>query len=997
MKFEIVHLSDFHIRNEFDYDCLISKMIDSLIFENGDIDSKIFLCITGDLAYSGQKKQFDLFDSFLKKFKNSLEHYNRTLEILFVPGNHDIQLPSDEVDSRMNKIRNALDNKSVDDLLNQEIKNMTHFFNFSKNYDIFLDNKYVCVKEYNLNNRKIKFVLLNTACFSSIKKNDKDMHYIYPNYLENVNEDEDTITLLHHNFEWFDESCQQSVEKVCKSSAFYLFGHNHKTETIKYEKGIGFLGTEIKNKKLKESAFSILLLDTEQNNLHFYKVEYDQYEKKFVRKEENKVIYRNILHDSQLNHEYKDMNSKIEINGKDYLLEDFFVMPLLTINDNKETISTFEELLDFIENKKIISFDGITGRGKTTLVKKVFNAFIDKYKFVLFVNKEGLITNNYDKSIKNIFEDNYKKRSFDSFLQSLTNDKVLIVDNININKENIKKFIDKSKKNFEIVIFTYDGSFDTRKEFLSENLFIELQKIRIEPYTLKQRSLLIEKLSKYYNQEEKCDLINRCLESILIDETYLDLSSPDNLLILIQRIIEDKLYEERDMKDSFSIVFESNIFNKIKCVTGDGKIEDAFTILREMAYFMFNKEKKECYKISTSEILEVINNCRDEWGIKYDEFKFLSFLNSSGLMKKYDESYSFIKNSYFAYFIAKGIIERANNEINISGDLEKIIKNISFGNYSDVLLFIAYFYNSYSFFKKIMETVSRTTSDWVEISYDENNHYILKRIIKEGTLLSDNYENKENHDKRKDSIERKHIQKIEKESDEIKYSSNEINNDINDIIKTIKLLEILSKGLGGYRGKIKIVQRNEMFNTIIDGLYKLIYKIFDFSDEDYESFYKEITSKIKEKNNDIISTEIEKKITNILYDFISTFTLNLLTSIANIFVSKNSISLVDKLNNYDDKGNIIFNNVLLKCICYERYGQEDKFIDYVDKIYDNLKSSDHKRMIRRVFYLFAITNVLSHQQLDKICNKLGLKKDEILLLNQNNKNITAMLPKTIKV
>lgn len=999
MKFEIIHLSDFHIKNEFDYNYLIDRMIDSLIFEDVNVDSRIFLCITGDLTQSGQKSQFKLFDSFLQKLKERMGAYNKTLEILFVPGNHDIQLSFNDSDNRSNKIREALDNKNINELLESDINSMNPFFSFARKYDVFLDNKFVCEKKYNLYGHEITFVLINTACFSSIKKNDKDMHYVPLSEIDKIDLDRDIITLMHHNFEWFDESCQNSVEKLCKESMFYLFGHNHKVDIIQFEKGKGFLNKEINYNKLNDSAYSIIILDSEENRLELYKVEYDKTEKKFIRKEEDKKIFFNILHDKNLNynHKFKNENSKIDINGKEYSLDNFFVMPLLTIKNNKEIINDFDKLIEWVEEKKFISLDGSFGRGKTTLVKKIFNKFIEKDKMVLFLNNESLVTNNFNQSIKNIFKNNYPERQFDAFTQQLIRNKVLIIDDINIAKnEKIINFVNEGKKQFEIVIFTNDGTFDSRKEFLSENLFIEVEKLRIEPYALKQRRELVEKFAKYYEQDDKVDLINKCIESILIDETFVDLASPDNLVVLIQRIIEDKLYEERDMKDSFSIVFEKNILNKIDTITGEEKVEDAFTILRELAYFMFCKEKEKCYKISTSEIVSLIETCRKEWGVKFEISKFLLFLENSGLMKKDDESYSFVKNSYFAFFIAKGIIERKNNGIDINEDLQKLIVNISFGNYSDILLFIAYFLNSYMFFDKIMSILNGTTLNWKEISYDENNHYILKRVIKDGLSLKDNYENKEEHNKRRDFQERKYLAKVETQKEETKYSPEILNSEMNDIIKTTKLLEILSKGLGGYKGKIKVLQRQKMLDTIVEGLYKLIYKIFDLTDEDYESFYRDITINIKEKNGEITSKEIEKQITNILYDTISTFTLNLLTSMSKIFVSKNSIDLIDELSDYDNNGNINFNTVLLKCISFERYGNEEKFVNYLYDIYDELKTHDQKRMIRRVFYLFVITNNLSYQNLERICKKLNLKKDKIFLLNSNTQKAISMLPRLIK-
>lgn len=992
MKYEIIHLSDFHVRNELDYTSLVDKMVDSLIFDSRDISSIVFLCITGDLTQSGQQNQFELFDSFLQELQTKINSNGKTVNILFVPGNHDIQLRIDDSDIRSRRIRDALDNSyvDVDKLITDDLNNMNYFFDFASKYGLFTNNKFICKKEFDLGKEKITFTLLNTAIFSSMKKDDKDIHYIPVKELKNVDLDRNIITLMHHNFEWFDESCQNEVENLCKTSAFYLFGHSHRTEVVQFEKGKGFLTTEINEKDLINSGYSIFTLDIDKNKLELYRVEYDKVEQKFIRKDENKKIFQKIFH-SSLNscNKYFEENSKIDINDKNYQLDDFFTMPLLTIDKINKTINDFDTLIELIEEKKFVAFNGPSGRGKTTLARKLFNKYIEENKMVLFVNDERYITNNPNQSIKNIFKDNYQNRDFNIFNQQHLKNKVLIIDNIRIGKnDSITNFIRESKNKFGAVIFTNDSYFDSRKELLTESGFVDLEKITIEPYTLKQRRKLVEKFAAYYKQDDKIELINKCIESLLVDETFVDLSSPDNLTVLLQRIIEDKFYEERDTKDSFSIVFEKNIYNRIISIIGDSKADDAFTILRKMGYFMFCKEKANYYKISTAEIVTLLNDYRKDWGIEFEVSKFLQFLDESGLMKNENEQYSFIKNSYFAFFIAKEIVDRKNNELDVNNDLTKIINNISFGNYSDILLFIAYFANSCTFFNRIMDSLNTITSNWIEISYDENNHYILKRMIKDGFVLKNNYESKEEYNERRDLQERGHLEKIDEHERNSKCTAEITNIEVNDIIKVIKLLEILAKGLGGYKGQIKVNQREQMLKSINEGLYKLIYKVFEFTDEDYETFYKTITFDIKEKRKEVTAKEIEKRITSILYDCLSTFTLNCLTSVCKIFVSKNSISLVDKLNDYDDKKNAVFNTILFKCVAYERYGNADKFADYLYEIYDELKTYDQKNMVKRIFYLFLVTNSISNFKLEKLCNKLNLQKTKILALNFNTNKIS---------
>lgn len=1003
MKYEIIHLSDFHVRDNFNYELMVEKIIDSLLFEDIEICDTVFLCITGDVAFSGQKKQYMIFDNFLEKLSCKLNENNKKMEVLVVPGNHDIQLNKEEIDTRHDIIRGALDNNDFENEIKKDINNMKHFFSFSKKYGCFNDDKFISIKEFELNGKRIKFNLLNTACFSSIKKDDKNQHYINPEKLDqiNFNDDDINITLMHHSHEWFDEKCQFKIEEICKLSSFYLLGHSHKIDTYITDNGLGFINTEMIPVKISESKYSIFLLDIDNDRLEQFKVEYDNIEQKFVRREDSNHthIFSKIikLHNLNYYHNYKNENSKIVIDNEEFDFDKLFVFPLISTEDDL-IINNEDELFEFIYENKIIFLDGLSGSGKTTLSKKIFNSFLEKEKTILFVNNAQLITNNYNKSLKNVFLDNYNKRSFDSFLQLKREEKVIIFDGINIYRnEKLRKFIENCLKDFDIVILGSNNMYGTRKELFDDRILFEAKKIKIESFSRRQRRDLIEKISKIYDQLDKIELINNCVESTFVDETFVNLSSPDNLSMLIKHIVKEKYYEERDTKDSFTIIFENNIVNKIKRCVGDSKVEDALILLREIAYFMFNKERNICYFIDYNDILFVFNKCKSEWGIELDIEYLYSFLKDSKIMKLSNNMYSFTRNSYFAYFIAKYIVDGINSGEDYSRDIKKLLDSITFGNYSDVLLFIAYFNHSSVFFAKIIDDIENITKLWTKISFDSKNHYILNRIVKEGFIASEIYENKEQYDKRRDRQERKYLKAKENQLNEKLYNQSEKDNGIEDILKVIKLIEILSKGISGYKHLINKTKRTEMLSIVINNILKVIYKVFDLSNEEYEEFYNEIKNKIISKKPNVLQNEIEKQITNMLYDLISTFSLNIITGMSNIFVTKNSVEIIDLIKDFDEKNDLIFDNVLIKCICFERYGNEEKFIDYILKVYERLKTHDQRNMIKRILYHFIVTKSINYRKIEMLCSKLCLKKDKILSLNPDVARITNNLTKKIGI
>lgn len=1001
MKYEIVHLTDFHINKNFNYNDFVKAMLDSLIFEDEEISNTIVLCITGDLVQSCENKQYVIFDNFLNFLKNELDNNGKKLEVLLVPGNHDIDL-SNVDKKRSEKIRNAIDSNNFDSLLKNDLEKMNNFFNFANKYDCFTNNKYVSKRKIEFTkDDSLNFLLLNTACFSSLKKDDKDIHFIPLNFLTSVNfKDKNVITLMHHSYEWFDEKCQNEIENICKSSIFYLFGHSHKVDTYHTEGGLGFLNDAINPTDFKLDRYSIFLLDIRNDKLEQIKVEYDVNEKKFIRKEEISQIriFPNVLKINNPNskHSYKEKNSYTFLDAQNVKLDDVFVFPLIS-KDDDSTINDFDNLMKYIEEKRDVLIDGQNGSGKTTLLKKIFNTFLETKKIILFVNEdnENNITNNFDKSIKNLFYDNYGDRQFNSFSQEIKENKVIIIDNIDINKnEKNKNFIQECFDEIGYVIINLKNNFGSRKDLLEEYLFVDIAKIKIEGFARYQRNLLINKVAIYYKQDSKIKEINNCIESIISSEAFFNLTTPDNLLLLINQIIKEKYYEERDTKDSFSIVFEVNMYNKIKKGISEAKADDGYVLLCEIAYKMFCKERNESYYIYFDEVLKVLEECKKDWSIKLDVEDIISLFSKSNLIKKENDKYLFVKNSYYAFFVAKYIVDKNNREEDMSSDINKLLNNITFGNYGDILLFIAYFKHSNSFFKSIIAEINNITNNWNLLSFDERNHYILKRISKDGVIIHNEFENKKHYEERMNSHEKKIIKKEENTSNEKRYTLQE-DNEFNNIIKAIKLLEILSKGISGYKHLIKKEFRKNMLYATINGIYKVVYKLFDFSNEEYESFYKNFEKKVMEKNNNISEEEIKKRVTNILFDVLSTFTINMMINVCNICVTKNSIELIDEIPTYNNENDIIFNNILVKCVCLERYGNEKKFINYILNVYDKLKKIDQKDMINRIIYFFAISKGISYQNLEKLCNKTNLSKEKFLLLNPESNKLTNDLTKKI--
>lgn len=178
MKIAILHLSDMHIDSD-NYQWLTKKtgQIVSAVWNDFYECGKIIIVVSGDIANSGGKEQYnyakDFFKVLLREFaQKRLGDIILENKIICVPGNHDCNF---EIDDNARKMLLAsmrsnmgmVDN-SVYDVISAVQNN---FKEFAK--DIMIDKAYILSINNNVTvnagDKTILFRLYNTAWMSSLK------------------------------------------------------------------------------------------------------------------------------------------------------------------------------------------------------------------------------------------------------------------------------------------------------------------------------------------------------------------------------------------------------------------------------------------------------------------------------------------------------------------------------------------------------------------------------------------------------------------------------------------------------------------------------------------------------------------------------------------------------------------------------------------------------------------------------------------------------------
>ena len=176
MKIAIIHLSDFHIK---DGDRIINQKIDGFL-SGLNVLKDIYeyaIIFSGDLAYSGQINEYKnarrLFSRLINGIK--IKNENRYVNLFMVPGNHDLSLSETARDRKY--IQSYYDNEKIDTIVDEELSYLDNYFSNAPlggkmPYDKILSRRFCTYEDY-----KIQFNLINSALFSTLEPDDKELHY----------------------------------------------------------------------------------------------------------------------------------------------------------------------------------------------------------------------------------------------------------------------------------------------------------------------------------------------------------------------------------------------------------------------------------------------------------------------------------------------------------------------------------------------------------------------------------------------------------------------------------------------------------------------------------------------------------------------------------------------------------------------------------------------------------------------------------------------------
>lgn len=174
MTILLLHLSDLHIKATNDNILKKGKLIAATTFQDLSSISHLFIVISGDIAFSGKKDEYELAIQFFADIRDEiLKESSVPINFIIVPGNHDCDFALDSGVRKM--IISTLENANSPEIDSSIIDTCTsiqkNFFEFRQKLE-----KGTCSEDdllwrsnrFNVENKTIGFEAINVSWMSKI-------------------------------------------------------------------------------------------------------------------------------------------------------------------------------------------------------------------------------------------------------------------------------------------------------------------------------------------------------------------------------------------------------------------------------------------------------------------------------------------------------------------------------------------------------------------------------------------------------------------------------------------------------------------------------------------------------------------------------------------------------------------------------------------------------------------------------------------------------------
>ncbi len=894
MTIAILHLSDIHIATKSNPVLTNADRIAETLNQFLPELSAVAIAVTGDIAQSGKKEEYEIARNFINRIISSIKHQKEVqIQVYLSPGNHDCDFDGDQ-EARLAVINNVANKVGAipASYITEGTRVQENFMKFREEYEnpapIFSDQLWTT---YSLetDGKTILFDALNASWMSTRKEQQGGLLFPFERYTSFKATDCDLrISILHHPLNWFNQSNYLAFRSFLhRLSDITLSGHEHQgnaRETDDATDGIcTFIeGGELQSRSSLRSSFNIVLIDLKERRFQYkrYSLDNGTYSSndavqwttyRAIPRRDNSEWDISTDFRSQLNDPGATLKHP---SGRKLVLSDIYVYPDLDTRSQEKKLEKQPSDRRMVNARMLtgastingtILLEGEDSAGKTRLLYRLFAEYHEQGYFPLFIQGEQVRSASRDElkqTINHAIKIQYGEAKIDRYWLHDKRHRLLLLDDLDrspLNPAGKSRATITLSEYFIGTIVTVGEHYEIEEIIVGNDVSAtsNAQKFKISPLGHERRVELIKKWNSIGQDDtsSRDDLLNACDEAErLIESTrlqYVASTVPIFILSLLQAMHSGAI--KRIENSSFSHYYHYLVVGALESIgiAGDG-INPFIASCTHLSWYI--KKFGDDQRITRRQFDEHIRDYSEEWTDTNADELLSALIKSRLLAQEGDAIYFTYPYSYY-YFLGR-YTNIQIKEDDVRSYLQFCMDNLDVRECANTLVFLAHHSGNSLVLDQIVKALSGLFSEAAVARLDKPD---LEKIagllacspkLKYRETQPEQYRfqrarYKDDHDDGEDGL-------LDRPRE--RHSKNEV---FRDVVSLMKGIEITGALLTHQFSNYPKVKKKAAIKAIFDSSLRAIRMLYGFFEEDPDELIRIVSQRVRGNRQDLSLEQAE--------------------------------------------------------------------------------------------------------------------------------------------
>ncbi len=477
--------------------------------------------------------------------------------------------------------------------------------------------------------------------------------------------------------------------------------------------------------------------------------------------------------------------------------------------------------------------------------------------------------------------------------------------------------------------------------------------------------------------DRKSDKVGKTIDAVI--GKGLVPSYPIYILLLLNQ------YEAANNIDpkisSYGYLYQTLINNMLISINKDNDSIGIFdSYLCELAYYIFRSSKKI---IDINDILEVNERFCKKYALRLSHEKKLEELILCHILEYIDSNSLKMKYSYiYYYFVAKYFSDNIDLK-EIRDYICELSKNLYIEEYANIILFLCHLRKDQFIIDEIMLNSMLIFESISEFDFDNYGEFIKnmdRKSQKISLSISDDVKkNRDNLLSKQDEYRYKSFKESQEQTaiaSETTENDTELNN-ILDINKAFKTLEILGQILKNYPGKIIAEVKHDIAYECHNLGMRILGAFTELIECSIDNIIENMVKEVNKHNNANI-LNIEDKVRKFLYYLVENVSVLLVKKVSDSISNDKLVETYTELLRCNSSTSFKIINMSIKFDCLNIFN-----VDEIIKLYKELDNNNNcfaANILRRMVIHYMYLHKVDYKYKQRICQELNVKVSGVTTL-----------------